>query len=260
MNMRTVGALALGSFAAMAGLGGCAGTPGTVAPIDTGASNTTPVSQVGQMRAVMREGHTEPRAALTEFVAAPHAFAVGAMAGLDGEVTILDGQVWITRVFAGRPVPSGPHATPDDKATLLIGAHVPAWRSISLPAAAGGGELEALIAQQAREHGLDASKPFPFRIEGVLSALDMHVINGFCPHSGGEAEAARQPWTFAGAPATRATIVGFYAAGSEGEMTHHGTAIHAHAIVTMDAGPVTGHVDAMTVGPGAVLMLPAPPR
>jgi acetolactate decarboxylase len=252
-----IGVVVLAWAMAMAVVGGCASTSGIVAQAPAPGLSATPVSQVGQMRAVMREGLTEPRAALTEFVGTPHAFAVGAMAGLDGEVTILDGQVWITRVVAGRPVSFGPHATPDDNATLLIGAHVSAWRSVTLPAAAGGEELEALIAQQARAHGLDASKPFPFRIEGGLSSLDMHVINGFCPHSGGEAAQANQPWTFAGAPAAHVTIVGFYAGGSEGEMTHHGTAIHAHALVRLDAERITGHVDAMTVAPGAVLMLPA---
>jgi hypothetical protein len=87
----------------------------------------------------------------------------------------------------------------------------------------------------------------------------MHVINGFCPHSGGGATAANQAWSFTGAPAG-VIIVGFYAAGAEGEMTHHGTAIHAHAVVPAGETRITGHVDSLTVGAGATLMLPVPPR
>lgn len=257
MNNRTLGLWALVVGAVMASMGGCAGT---AARTDAEALGSTPVSQVGQMRSVMRDGHTEPRATLTEFVGSPHAFAVGAMAGLEGEVTVFDGQVWITRVVEGHPVSSGPHPAPDDKATLLIGAHVPAWRSITLPAAVGGDELEALIARNAGETGLDTTKPFPFRIEGEFAALDMHVINGFCPHSGGEAAFANQPWKFTGAIPIRAEIVGFYAEGSEGDMTHHGTAIHAHAIVSTQKGRITGHVDSLVAQAGATLLLPIAAR
>jgi acetolactate decarboxylase len=244
----------------LASLCGCAGTDAGHSGGRGEVGGKVAVAQFGAMRPVMREGQSQPRVGLDEATRQPHAFAVGAMAGLEGEVTILDGAVWITRVVSGQPSASGPNPVPGDRATLLTLAHVPEWRSITLPEGAGGEELEAMIARYSREGGLDTTKPFPFRIEGELSTLDMHVINGFCPHSEGEATTANQPWTFTGAPPARVSIVGFYATGSEGEMTHHGTAIHAHAVVPTDAGRITGHVDALAVSAGATLMLPAAPR
>lgn len=218
------------------------------------------VSLVGQMRAVMREGHTEARIALVDLTCEPHAFAVGAMAGLDGEVTVIDGEVWITRVAKGRPVTFGPHAAPADRATLLVSSHVSAWRSMTLPAAAAGEALEAMIEHSARENGLDTSRPFPFQIEGELSALDLHVINGYCPHSGGDASDANKPWTFTTTARTPAKIVGFFAKNSEGVMTHHDTTIHAHAIIRLGEGPLTGHVDSFAVHAGVTLVLPTAPQ
>lgn len=235
--------------AAMLVVGGCAGAP-------RAAGWAAPVAQVGQMRAVMREGKSEPRVDLAEAVAGPHGFAVGAAAGLHGEVTIRDGEVWVTRVVAGRPEAAGPRPRIGDRATLLTIAHVRAWSESVLSGAVEGSALEAMIERRARERGIDTSKPFPFRVEGGVASLDMHVVNGFCPHGGGELSEANQPWRFAGAPPARTSIVGFFASGAEGVMTHHGTAIHAHAIFETDAGMVTGHVDAMRLAPGAVLLLP----
>jgi hypothetical protein len=51
--------------------------------------------------------------------------------------------------------------------------------------------------------------------------------------------------------------VGFYAADAAGVLTHHGTAIHVHAIIEYDGRVLTGHIDGLTLKPGASLQLPA---
>lgn len=59
-------------------------------------------------------------------------------------------------------------------------------------------------------------------------------------------------------PAERdAETASIFARGAEGVLTHHGTAIHAHALVETTSGMITGHVDALGVSRGAVLLLPA---
>lgn len=224
-----------------------------------GCSGGPVVSHVGEMRSVLREGQTQPRIDLAEFIRRPHGYAVGAMAGLDGEVTVADGDVWITRVAGGEPGTTGPRPRAGDRATLLIGAHVPSWRAVPLPAA-GGKELEAAIAKAAAGSGIDIRRPFPFRIEGDFSALDLHVVNGFCPHAEENAVARDQSWTMTGPPPARVSIVGFYADNSEGVLTHHGSSIHAHALVDTQRGVLTGHVDAMAVKQGASLLLPTSRR
>jgi len=39
-------------------------------------------------------------------------------------------------------------------------------------------------------------------------------------------------------------------------MTHHGTSIHAHAVLTIDGNTVTWHVDQVSVTPGMTLRVP----
>lgn len=214
-----------------------------------------PLQQYGTMRSVMREGSTEARAALRDW-SGPNTVAVGAIEGLDGEITIVDGETWVSRVRDGRVVTSGPDVGPRDQATLLVASPVQHWRTIRLDAPATGADLEAAIERAAALHGMNTSQPFPFILSGTAASLDMHIINGFCPHSGGEAAAEREPRRITLAEATPVTIVGFYARDSQGVLTHHGTSVHAHAILEGQEGRMTGHIDSVGVQAGATLRLP----
>lgn len=215
------------------------------------------VEQFGQMRAVMREGDVEPRTPLAHWDE-PGVLGVGALAGLEGEVTILDGQVWASRPNAGHLITTGPDPESTDRATLLTVARVPAWRSITLTEPASGRALEDLIERAAADAGLDPSQPFPFIVEAPSAAMDLHVINGFCPH-GSEPPPERTPWRPTTDEPMPATIVGFFAQGQGGVMTHHATSVHMHAIFSADGRTATAHVDAISLDAGATLRLPLPP-
>ncbi len=209
------------------------------------------------MRPVMREGSTQARTSLRDW-AEPHTIAVGAIEGLDGEITVVDGGVWVSRVRDGGIATSGPAVAAEDQATLLTAMRVARWRSVRLDEGATGPELEDLIERAAKKQGIDTARPFPFVIEGRAAALDMHVINGLCPHSGAEAAADREPWRLTLSEATPATIVGFFARHSEGVLTHHGTPIHAHALLARDGKRTTGHIDSIAIEAGATLRVPEP--
>jgi alpha-acetolactate decarboxylase len=216
------------------------------------------VQQHGAMRAVMRDGQTEARVGLVD-VSSQGVIAVGALAGLEGEVTILDGKVWVARPDGDGVQISGPSASPSDQATLLTVASVARWDRVELTMekSATGAKLEALIEQTARDHGVDTTRPFPFVIDGVAERLEIHVINGFCPHATNPTSIDPEPWRWSTDEPRSARIVGFYAADAAGVLTHHGTAIHVHAIIEYDGRVLTGHIDGLTLKPGASLQLPA---
>jgi acetolactate decarboxylase len=212
--------------------------------------------QYGAMREVMREGRTESRIALAGL--GRDTIAVGALAGLEGEVTVLDGGVWVARPEGDGVWVTGPTASANDEATLLTVATVERWTYVSLDVdgTVSGAALERLVERTAREHGIDTTRPFPFVIDGVVERLDIHVINGFCPHAVDPATVDAEPWRWSVDEPTPARIVGFHAADAAGVLTHHGTAIHVHALVERDGRMVTGHVDGVAVRAGARLLLP----
>ena len=215
------------------------------------------VVQHGAMRAVMREGLTEARISMTGAAGEPHAYAVGALEGLDGEITIVDGEVWIARPEGEGLVVTGPGAVDGDQATLLTLAHVAEWRSVPIETSVEGSALESLIEEAARARGIDTSMPFPFVIEGELPGVDLHVTNGYCPIATDPSTVDAQPWSWTSPGPIEAVIVGFYAPDAGGVMTHHGTSIHAHAVLQIDGKTVTGHMNQVSVVPGMTLRVPA---
>jgi acetolactate decarboxylase len=214
------------------------------------------VEQFGAMRPVMRGGETQGRVSLIDATAAGHAIGVGAMEGLKGEITIVDGNVWVSRPDGNGLKMTGPRAFRGDQATLLTLAHVDAWASRPVTSQLQGAALEAMIEQVARDEGVDTTKPFPFVIEGHLNDLDLHVINGYCPIATDPSTVDAQPWHWSCPSSRSVIIVGFYATNAAGVMTHHGSSIHAHAITTLNGETITGHIDAVTVEPGMTIAVP----
>ena len=104
------------------------------------------VQHFGPMREVMREGETQARVRLSDAIAKPHAFAVGALERLAGEVTIIDSDVWVSRVASdGTLSVTGPQPADDDAATLMSISYVAKWHAIKIESACAGNELESLI-------------------------------------------------------------------------------------------------------------------
>jgi alpha-acetolactate decarboxylase len=239
--------LMLTGWAILAFAGGC-------------ASHTVRVMQYGKMREVLGGGAAaaSPCVSLDEALRTPHAYAVGALPRLEGEITVIDGRAWIARPRGNELSVEGPTATPAENAAMLTIAYINRWDEFKIEQHLDGDVLEAFIADRARESGIDLREPFPFLIEGRVSDLQAHVVNGACPMKPGARLAAdQQPWRFQQELPRKATIVGFYAADSVGKMTHPGTSIHAHALLEVDGTTVTGHVERMAVGPDAILKLPS---
>ena len=218
------------------------------------ACGTAPaLHQYGAMRPVMREGRTEPRVELFHYASLGF-YGVGAMSGLDGEVTIDDGAVWVSRVEGDDIATTGPQAEPDAFATLLTVGCGRDWQQITLVDASDGPAIEDAIATLAADHGMPVEGPLLVTIEGCAAQVGVHVVAGACPHATPDADAWRL--TLEGGAPIR--IVGVFAAGRAGELTHHGTRIHLHAIFDHEGRPATAHIDSMTLEPGALLRIATP--
>ncbi len=191
-----------------------------------------------QLKQVMHGGATE---------------AVGAAAGLRGEITAIDGKLLLTY---GRPCPTC-GAPGEDRATLLATARVKAWLpAVALPSDLKGTDLDNFIIARARAAGLDVTKPFPVRMKGTLVDVKMHVIIGpnasFKGHGSGHHMADQEDIT---AASIEGEVVGFYAPeAQQGTITHPGEPFHFHWV---DMGRTrTTHLDAFGMAKGAQLILP----
>jgi len=236
-------------IARLAALLTIAGLTGCVAP---GAWDGS-VGRWGSVREALREGRSEGRVEVGEVVGSPYAMGVGAVAHLDGEITVLDGEVWVTRAGSDGRLETVRGDGTGVEATLLALARVERWRSVPLPPAPGQAGLGMAVLQAVERAGLAEAETVPFQIRGEFSGLEAHVVRGACPLApSADPEADDAPVRIRRNRAS-GVLVGFLTRLPAGELTHHGQRAHVH--VLLDDGP-SAHVDQVDVAATAVLMLP----
>lgn len=213
----------------------------------------------GAMHEVIGQGRSEGRVSLDALAARPGFYGVGALAGLQGEITIIDSVVYTSGVGSAGALealdPSG------RQATLLLGQSVAAWRDTVLADAVPQEGVDGAVGRAAAALGVEGGAPFVFQAAGSFRDVRVHVINGACPvharNRGVEIPAGQRP-DERDLPLVEGTLVGVHATGAAGRLTHPGTSIHAH-LVYRDAATgamVTGHVERLAIGGGVTLSVP----
>lgn len=225
--------------------------PGAAA---SGTAGAAPVRSFGALRAIMHEGQTGPAVRIGDVVPGPHAFGIGALSQLRGEVTVVDDAIWTSypRDDGTADVRRG---GAEEQAALFVVADVARWQEATLDADVPDGQLDARIEALLRERGLDAEGAVPVQVHGSFRDLSWHVIDGrkLAP-GGGHADHARASVSGALA-AAEGTLVGFFSKRHHGVFTHMGSNTHFH--VVLPERPLMGHVDAVTLARGARVLLPA---
>ena len=201
----------------------------------------------GTMREVLRDGKSEERITLAK-QPSEHTIAIGALAGLAGEITVLNGVVHVAKFDNGEL--KSVRTQDGARVTLLVMAEVPVWSEQVLPALDDFNSLEQAVRTAAEKAGIDVTQPFPFVIDGLAADLSLHVIAGACPIATPDGPS---PGRFTGQDRT-VTLVGFYAENQTGQMTHHNRSSHVHVIV--DGADISGHLDEVSFPAGARLQLP----
>lgn len=202
------------------------------------------VERWGSLREVLRDGQKQGRVALTSTLT-PDAVGLGALAGLEGEIAVLDGEARLGRA-TGERAGNEPAAT-EDQAAFLVLARVPAWRTTQLDAQLSIATLDP------RAFGAAEARTIPFLVQGDFADLEMHVLRGRCPYV--EDDGAGEPPLRMTYPRARGTLVGFWTSEPPGVLTHHDSNVHVHVVL---AGPdgVVAHVDSVRVLAGAKVSVP----
>ena len=220
------------------------------------------IVQYGKMHEAIGQQQHQGRVQLKQLMERPHFFGVAALEKLQGEATILDGKVTITRVDTKGQLKSDESTPPDQQATLLVGAFVPSWTEHKVAANVGVDEFEKYIADEAAKAGLKSAEPFVFTIEGEFSKLRLHVINGACPMHA-RLRKIKLPKENQPAEIERekvsGTIVGVFAKDAVGNITHPATSTHMHLVFkdSTSGKIVTGHVEQIGLLEGSVLRFPS---
>ena len=232
--------------------GTASGETGVRKPADSG---THVVGRYGSLRAMFHEGRTGARVSLKDLLPNENLYALGAIADLAGEITVLNGIAYLDRPTGNDSAQTEVTTESGEGAALLVTAEVGRWSEFITERPIAFAELEEAIERYAHDAGIDLGIPFPFLLEGDLQALRWHVIDGRRLKGGGDSHTDHlaAAVTFE-RKRTRATLLGFYSASDHGVFTHMGSKTHVHCVVEDPRS--SGHVDHVVIPAGATLRFP----
>lgn len=217
--------------------------------------------QFGKMHEAIGQKQHQGRVRLEAVTKQPHFYGVAALKGLAGEVTIVDGKITATVVGDdGEPQPLAENLGAL-QATMLVGAYVKGWKAVKTEASVPAEDFDAYVAEVAKRAGRDPNDPFVFQIRGKLTDVRMHIIHGACPIHARirmiKLPAEQRPFA-AELKAVEGTVVGVYARGRVGDLTHPTSATHSHLVFKDPASGVwlTGHLEQVGLAQGAVVSIP----
>lgn len=219
------------------------------------------IVQFGNMHEAIGEQQDQGRVQLGQLVKQPHFYAVAALEGLAGEVTIRNGIVTITSVDSEGHLNAVEESNTNRKATMLVGAYIPSWIRQKIPNKVAPQEFDKFIADSASAAGVNTDKPFVFSMKGEFTDVRFHVINGACPIHARiqEIDLPKEQQPFESElKQVPGTLVGVYAKDAVGNLTHPATSTHVHLVYKNESTGrlLTGHIEKIGLAAGTVLMLP----
>jgi hypothetical protein len=217
--------------------------------------------QYGKMHEVIGMQEHEARVVLAELIEQPHFYAVGALAGLQGEISVIDSRATVTEVTDQAQAKSVNNDAAKRRATLLIGAYVDEWIEIDCEKDLTDRELDDWIRSEIQQNGGDVQQPIMFMLRGTFADVHLHVINGACPVHARvrqiEIPESKRPFDTT-IPSVSGEVVGVFALDAAGKLTHPATSTHKHLVYAADANAdaLNGHVESLSVKLGTRLFLP----
>lgn len=220
------------------------------------------VEYIGSQKDIVASGKAASVINLRDLAATKNLFALGPVAGLDGEITIFNSQPYISQVRGdGFEV----HKGFDYGAIFLVWSAQAEWRDVAIPETVKSYlELQDFVKAQAQAAGIDTGKTFAFLLAGTPAEIKYHIN---VDRTGGQT-ITQELFLKSKAPFVMkneaADILGFYSENHPGVFlpsTSPGikeagrqNAMHIHVIAK--AGKDTGHIDDLTLGAGMTLRLP----
>jgi acetolactate decarboxylase len=207
----------------------------------------------GDFKKMIRGNNPEGSVELEQALSGPHVYAVGIIENAEGEITVIDSEVWVNYGRDGISKTVS-RLKKGEKASLLITANVEKWQTIVVPADMPENELRAFILEQAKKSGLNIKAPFPFLIEGKIKKLVWDVLDGTDPESAKKTNQFFFRKLVGYREEAPVVLLGFYPAETRGEFDYPGELWHIHVLFKDDNN--TGHVNVFSITKGSKLEIP----
>lgn len=202
---------------------------------------------VGAMRETMWNGVLHANVKLDTLLQQKGLYGLGPMAGLRGEIMVLDGVPYYSQVGANQSMVVGKSA--ELGAPFFGYTYIKEWQSETLPAQVRDiASLEAYLKER-----LGASAQTFFRLKGKVDMANIHVVNlpeGAVVRSPKEAHQGMVNYKLY---AEDCEILGFFSTQHETIFTHKGNTTHMH-LINEDKN-MMGHLDEIAFEAGQMILL-----
>ena len=199
------------------------------------------VTVIGAMRNTMFNGQLAGLVKL-DSIAHPHAYGLGPMEFLKGEILLLDGHVLTSTVSNDSSMRVQELA--GAKAPFFVHQTVDAWRTVTLPDSIT--DLDRLDAFLVAHAGAGEA-PFAFRMVGRIQQAEIHVValpEGAAVHSPEDAHQGQRSFALKDMDCE---LIGFFSTRHKAVFTHHDSNLHVH-LSTQDRR-FMGHLDSVHFDP-----------
>ena len=208
------------------------------------------VKIIGQMKDVMFKGELFGKINLDTIKSRNHLYGLGPLAYLTGEVLILDGKAYKSRVETDSTMKVV--ETFAIQAPFFGYASIPNWNEHNLPDSIYTiSQLEQYVDSLTK----NSKRPFFFKLSGTVKQATIHIVNlpeGSKVSSPAEAHEGQMNYELKN---EKSDIIGFFSTAHKTIFTHHDTFLHMH-LITSDRQKM-GHLDELFLEKGsAKLYLP----
>lgn len=191
---------------------------------------------IGAMKNVMQKGQLYGTIHLDTIASKQHLYGLGPIEYLSGEILIFDGIAYKSTVVSDTEM----IVTTDYnlKAPFFVHANIKQWEEHILP--------DSIQSIQQLENYLDkltqsAQRPFMFKMNGVVEAATIHIVNLPKGSKVSSPEEAHKGKTNYFLKEENVDILGFFSTEHKSILTHHDTYVHLH-LITADRKQM-GHLD-----------------
>ncbi len=199
------------------------------------------VYTAGTMRNAMHKGELDAAIQLDTIAQANHLYGLGPETFLKGELLVMDGEIFISRVLTDSTMQV--KVANAAAAPFFVYTRIPEWRKVELPDTVNNlKKLEGFL-EQTRIH----AKPFAFLLKGPIQVADIHVVNlpaGTVVASPADAHQGKVNFKISN---EAVEVLGFFSTSHRGIFTHHDSFVHMH-LITADRQKM-GHVDGLAFAP-----------
>ena len=210
------------------------------------------VRHAGNRNNIIQNGDLSARINLGTLSEISNLYAIGPLEGLKGEITIYNGKSSIATIENEQPKI---YSSLNYNAIFLVYTSASQWKQMTVETSMSGlSTVEAFVQKMANKNNVDAQKPFPFRMEGIVDSLNYHIIykSDNAPHNKIEHQRAKQKFSVYN---SRVLIIGFWTdVESQGLYTHPDKRTHLHFM--LEDNTESGHIDNIQLREGAILYLP----